>query len=195
MISRSRHKKCDETRPACNKCSSTGQKCDGYTNIPLNKNSTNTVISRRELVVQLAPLADPSIVDLRADESRVFDYFMAVASFNSASYFYDDFWYRSIRQMSTSQISPAVKHAAIATAVTHLQHSFRASGLTDRSKEMDYFALRQISKAITYLLERPVPKDLVEKCTYRKLVLSACLLLSGVGMSRNDRPASRERPI
>ncbi|KAL1984203.1 hypothetical protein VTN96DRAFT_9424 [Rasamsonia emersonii] len=50
-----RHKKCDETRPYCLRCTSTGRKCDGYQQLPTKNRSTNTAAVAAAVESSYAP--------------------------------------------------------------------------------------------------------------------------------------------
>lgn len=61
-----RHKKCDETKPACNRCTSTGRRCDGY-GPPVDQpgGSSNTV--KRATVIASHPSCAEILPSVTAD--------------------------------------------------------------------------------------------------------------------------------
>lgn len=102
-----RRKKCDETKPECNRCTSTGRKCDGYA-VPVLQSSTSPDDSQDPpLPVSLCPptlqqstdytLNGPKVIELDADvistsdpvvidetdETEVSDFILSYASTTS----------------------------------------------------------------------------------------------------------------
>lgn len=109
-----RHVKCDETRPECNKCISTGRKCDGYRTSPVARPAAeqgNSIIRRAGCSNQQLNIIGPTTWHGSLDELRAFDYFRVQTS--------EDLAYSlnvSLDELvlQTSQHYEAIKHAAIA---------------------------------------------------------------------------------
>lgn len=131
--SRIRHLKCDEQKPACLRCTSSGRRCDGY--VPAG-------------VIQLS-------VDVPGDdEERRGYHFFRLKSVGVILGQQDaDFWKSLFLQASHSQ--PAIKHALIAIASVH--ESIELSG-TDIgynhavARRRRAFSLMHYNKAIQLLI-------------------------------------------
>ncbi|KAF2463366.1 uncharacterized protein BDR25DRAFT_245908 [Lindgomyces ingoldianus] len=133
---KARRVKCDEQRPACQKCLSTGRKCEGY------KNS-------HEWVVIVAPPAP--ITDVFEDDRsrRHFDYFRSMAVYELSWFFEGGFWGTLV--LNEAHSSAAVRHAVIALACSH--EDFKDS-LTVAAKAPQYaYAAQHYSKAIRNLIK------------------------------------------
>ncbi|MCJ1249485.1 hypothetical protein MMC30_006709 [Trapelia coarctata] len=107
-----RHVKCDETKPACRRCTDTGRTCDGY---PTKRryleasNENNTVVSNRKTTFPAAlSIGVPGTVRERCN----FDFFRFRTGHHLAQAMGLLSWHRLILQVSHSD--PIVRHAAIA---------------------------------------------------------------------------------
>src|SRR6478735_1630436 len=92
-IIRVRRVRCDEQKPECNRCVSTGRKCDGYQPISprnspsgshQNTSSTSTEALRKQLRIALPKKNDQEI--------RSFRYFLDVTAPTIAGVFEAEFW-------------------------------------------------------------------------------------------------------
>ena len=99
-MSRIRRVKCDETRPACNRCTTSGRTCDGYAS------STTAPQSRRALAdavrhLQVAGPASRVLGDpVAADDAACFDFFRHCTSSMTGSVLPAPFWERQVLQMA-----------------------------------------------------------------------------------------------
>ena len=99
---RVRHVKCDETKPSCQRCTTTGRTCDGYAVAPPRKTDPEYAF----LTLPTMASAD-SLYELRA-----FSHFRNHSAPILASFFDSQFWMRLVLQMSMAD--EAVRHAVIA---------------------------------------------------------------------------------
>jgi hypothetical protein len=136
-----RHVKCDESRPFCHGCVSTGRTCDGYLDGPKMKNKESTLIfvppdtvSRSLLHIQ------PS---LNQKEAQHLDHFRHVVVGGMSGFVPSPLWEKLILQAVHGE--PAVCHAAVAFSALQLAGSI-SSPTTDTSLQI--FALRQYSTSI-----------------------------------------------
>ncbi|SPO05482.1 uncharacterized protein DNG_08169 [Cephalotrichum gorgonifer] len=121
---RIRRVKCDETHPNCERCVSTGRKCDGYL-------ATNVAVSRRRLAdlvlktstlgpasVTLAPILrqspDPNTSQL---DALFFNVFRNTTAPGTASLMPSMFWTRDLLQMAHGE--SAIWHATLSLGALH----------------------------------------------------------------------------
>lgn len=170
--------KCDETKPACNRCTSTGRTCDGYVIIPRKKRSDHA-ISRRPA---LAPEVGPA-------ELMALDFFQHKTAPALSSYFDAEFWTRLVFQMS--YVEPAVLHAMVAVGSLHEQREQdikiipmissldNAVAKTSYAQD-DQFAIAQYNKAMVHLSKRLESESAIE------VALLTCILFVCVEFLRGD---------
>ncbi|KAH7400641.1 hypothetical protein DE146DRAFT_653543 [Phaeosphaeria sp. MPI-PUGE-AT-0046c] len=121
--------KCDETQPACLRCTKTGRTCDGYAHLVQAKkgnhavaanyrNSSFLVVPKRS--TQLGIYRSPKTA-LSEDpkERRSFEYFQSRALPMWTEFFESelDTWSRTVLQLSHNQ--PAIKHGLLALSIMH----------------------------------------------------------------------------
>ena len=198
IISRIRHKKCDETRPGCINCSSTGRKCDGYTEVQPPRGSravrgsggtqpsegsenTKDLVLNSHVGMSIA-MVDPVKIGLSTHECYFLDFFRNVGAYDYAGYPVNNFILGVVRQVGESQ--PSVKHAAM--ALTSIGHSRAARYFGAGSEKQKDFVLRQTSKAITQLLQQPTPKDVLDVRAHREVVMTMCGILTLLADAQND---------
>ncbi|KAL8983206.1 MAG: hypothetical protein Q9177_005041 [Variospora cf. flavescens] len=112
---RIRHIKCDETKPACKKCTSTGRQCDGY--VP--QKTTGAVAIRQKDPTDCNTVCEDSWLSLATptywsgtvDELRAFEYFRIQTS-EDLAYSLNSSMEELVLQ--TSHHHEAIRHAAIA---------------------------------------------------------------------------------
>jgi hypothetical protein len=97
--SRIRKVKCDEARPSCIRCTSTGRKCDGYAGQPY-----------------ATALSAGVKLHVSVSEYRALDFFCRrVAAAIAGTLDPEAFWTRTVHQ--ASQNEPAVRHAVVASMI------------------------------------------------------------------------------
>lgn len=126
--------KCDETRPACLRCTSTRRTCDGYSYVSPSPFNIGTVTT--------GPFDVHSPPELR----RSFSFFTHRTSPQLAGFFRSDFWERLVLQAAYHEST--VRHAIVAIGSLH-ELVERQTGITDATRA---FALEQYNLAIRELL-------------------------------------------
>ncbi|BCR98828.1 Zn(II)2Cys6 transcription factor domain-containing protein [Aspergillus luchuensis] len=140
-----RRVKCDETRPSCRRCTSTGRKCDGYAT-----NLTST------LTTTILPRPSHTLTGFRyatgARDIRSFQFFYEKTVFSLAGYCGSELWSRSVLQVS--QKEKPVWHALVALGALHenFENGQQIPGPWFSRKSHDTFALQQYLAAIRALL-------------------------------------------
>ncbi|KAF7197767.1 Aspercryptin biosynthesis cluster-specific transcription regulator atnN [Pseudocercospora fuligena] len=150
---RIRRVKCDEARPNCERCSSTGRTCDGYSTLPFSRRDLQAA-SKSNSPQQRTPspfpngaynlnpisklVTDPAFSDVL--EKRYFQFFRHRTVISTNSMIDSRFWDRTVPQACHSV--PAIKHAILALASWH-QLSNSPNDLQHR-----YYADRQYQLAL-----------------------------------------------
>ena len=161
--------KCDEAKPSCSRCTSTGRKCDGYA-------SPNDVESKPTTPDSLIPALT---VDVSCDalERRTFDFFRNKTGPCLSGYFSDYVFDRMMLQASHTE--PTVRYAVNALASLHEENLLRnkaarqAAGSalesSDAARFRTSFPMKQYSKALIGLQKllkaQDVPMDVVLMCS------------------------------
>lgn len=147
-MNRIRRVKCDEAKPACGRCTSTGRKCDGY-----KSTSDPTSQDKRVARVQQAPLKGVSFgIQYNALEKRTFDFFRSKTAPCMSGYFQDPVWERLALQASHTE--PVIRYAINALGALHEERYLRAeaskSGMELSLVQTD-FPVHQYAKALSGL--------------------------------------------
>jgi Fungal Zn(2)-Cys(6) binuclear cluster domain len=187
--SRIRRVKCDEMKPACNRCTSTGRKCEGYpvlTPAPSRGNSRSP--STQNLNHSSDSLYSLSIYRLSSEipgdeaERRSFYYLRERAIYDISGYFELEFWDRLVLQISHAE--PTVRHALLALSSlceTYESKSIDQNLAHDRDILRVQFALQQYNKAVRLLAEY-----LSTSQTRLEVILTSCLIFVWLEFMRND---------
>lgn len=168
---RVRRLKCDETRPACLRCTSTGRSCDGYS----------------ALAIADLPFDIPGT----EQERHSYHYFRlqtatAILGSQDASY-----WTTSLLQLSYSQ--PAVKHALVAMASIH--EALESTGWSlqandnERGRALRLFSWKQYNDAIHEVLRATATNSMP-----LEILIVLCLLVSACTQVRSDHSIAFEGP-
>ncbi|KAJ5175423.1 uncharacterized protein N7482_001300 [Penicillium canariense] len=136
-----RRVKCDENRPACRRCVSTGRVCDGY-----GIWGGGTPHANRALSIYCTPV--PVVT---REEQGSFDWFMEKARRKFTSLYSSDFWETLVFQASAQE--PCVRHAVIALSAAHRFERGDSPWTVPATYGYDAarFTLQQYNKAISYL--------------------------------------------
>ncbi|GLA37179.1 hypothetical protein AnigIFM63309_003748 [Aspergillus niger] len=141
-----KHVKCDEARPSCLRCTSTGRKCDGYATTNTNSTLTATVLPRPSQALTGFRYATGE------RDIRSFQFFYEKTVFSLAGYCGSELWSRSVLQVS--QKEKPIWHALVALGALHenFENSQQIPGPWFSRKRHDTFALQQYLAAIRALL-------------------------------------------
>ncbi len=123
-----RRVKCDETQPSCNRCTSTGRKCDGYEFTHDQASSAQALtISRPQAPAPRHPLSLPSSISVTfsgtAKERRIFHRFQVrtIPAFAGSSEL--EFWESLV--LKVGQQEPVVRNAIVALGTLHEDYQRR----------------------------------------------------------------------
>lgn len=184
--------KCDETKPECNRCTSTGRKCDGYVykerpSPPLEGNLQERVSYVAARSSCSLSCITPTTWNGTMDELRGFDYFRVQTS-EDLAYSLDS----SLEQLvlQTSHHHEAIKHAAIALGslgATIRVNSFSSDGGQQSvSLRRHEFACEQYFKAIK-LLQKDMGRNSNECVNFA--LISCFLFIVFEFLQGNDQSA------
>ncbi|RAL03257.1 Zn(II)2Cys6 transcription factor [Aspergillus ibericus CBS 121593] len=176
---RIRRIKCDEGRPSCRNCRSTGRFCDGYNDDSIPKESDWLVTSRLPSTWDFVTL-DPV-------EKENFDFFRSITTSTLAGYFDFGFW--SYRLLQDSHRYPALWHGMTALAAVHREYVDPSKSLT-RPRMGDtrnvQFALKQFNKSIQSLMSQFSGHSLT--INDKIAVLSTCVLYICISSLQGRQP-------
>ena len=178
-VQRIRRVKCDETKPACLRCTQTGRKCDGYSvtsshnaadappeDVKENPNTLSKSVTRIPLETSsfyFLPFKIPG----SQNDRQLFHYFCVHASLDLAGFSCasSDFWGQIV--LECSHYEPVVRSALLAVASIHRSFATKEApgvAITNPLKEYN-IAIRRLRKHIG---SEASPK--------RKVVLVCCAL-------------------
>lgn len=183
--SRIRRVKCDETKPACTRCTSTGRKCEGYpalTPSPPSRDSRSPAAQSPDLA--LATLRSLSVYRVSSEipgdnaERRSFYYLRERAVYDISGYFESEFWDRLVLQIGHTE--PSVRHALL--ALSSLCETYESQDLMDDHSQFRLqFALQHYNKAV-----RLVAEYLSTLQPRLDVILTSCLVFAWLEIMRND---------
>ncbi|KAL8709906.1 MAG: hypothetical protein Q9220_005356 [cf. Caloplaca sp. 1 TL-2023] len=158
-----RHVKCDEEKPECHKCTSTGRKCDGYAS-KQEILSTNSSLEQAIQTIRQEHLSFPfmTITDWRgsSDEQRGFEYFRVQTS-EDLAYSLNNSLEELVLQ--TSHRYDAIKHGAIALGslgeTIRINSNSTLSEVQTPARRRHEFARAQYYKAISILNQDIAQRD------------------------------------
>lgn len=137
---RVRHVKCDEKKPSCHRCKSTGRKCDWKR--PTHPEFGPNVVTA---TVRCPSRQFPGTLD----ESKYFQFFCTKTTRQLSGLFGCTFWSQEVLQACVSQ--PAVWHAAVAVASLQQERSATISKVAEEDEPLSDFTLSQYVKAMQHL--------------------------------------------
>jgi hypothetical protein len=165
--------KCDEAKPSCYLCISTGRKCDGY--------GSNTEASPDLLIAFSGALSrSPSNGFLgNENERRSFYFFQQKTAPELSGFFGSDFWKGLLLQAALHE--PSIRHAILALGSLHAKSEQDGRLLTQSHTNgwTDDFALNNYSQAINVLVDPLLQEGhrAVDVCLICS-ILFACLEVS-----------------
>ncbi|EED18556.1 conserved hypothetical protein [Talaromyces stipitatus ATCC 10500] len=183
--------KCDEIKPSCKKCTSTGRKCDGYEDCavdtqPIGSIRSSTSVAKkttrsRALVPAAAPIYSVSWLPFYGGElqKRNFDFFQSVTSSALSSFYGSEFWASETLQVAHQY--PALFHAITAFGSIHHGYLSDTTPLdVPRTGKNDHieFGLQEFNKAIKSMSALISQKEL--SAQDQQAILTTCILFTGL---------------
>ncbi|KIW40067.1 uncharacterized protein PV06_08620 [Exophiala oligosperma] len=155
--------KCDEQKPACVKCRSTGRQCDGYDE---NIGRASIIQPHDHSYLRcLSPLGNlyPTWAPPQHWDSNALQFFQIRTIANLSGYFRSELWERYVLQLSV--LEPSIFHATVALGSLHRWY------VNGRPPNPDPSVFHHYNKAIHHLLRPMNPLA-------KSVVLVACYVLS-----------------
>lgn len=181
--------KCDEAKPACLRCTSTGRKCEGYATVSLKSDRAERAATKPGHEVDpkadfnAAPVSALSGSLGSASERRSL-YMLRLATENDiARYYGASFWETLV--LPVAEVHPSVRHSLLAVSALYEAYvkrehdSHRSQGVLDTPSSRS--ALLEYNKAIKILSD-----DLLHEKLPRQIVLICCILFVWLEFLRND---------
>ncbi|PQE17626.1 Zn(II)2Cys6 transcription factor (Eurofung) protein [Rutstroemia sp. NJR-2017a BVV2] len=138
-----RHVKCDEGRPACNRCIKAKRTCEGYTSSP----QPGKELLKFIIYSATAPSSGLSILPgITPRQQRSFDFFRLRTAIELAGPFEADLW--STVLLQTAHAEPAIINAVIALGALHESFGYAHDAHAATSE----YALLHYGKAIQRIL-------------------------------------------
>lgn len=185
-MDRIRRVKCDESKPECRRCTSTGRKCDGYVSfeafVPSDRKASDDGTHKNEEKSLIATSVATSLRpgnQLTHLETRSFEYFRRRSLYALSGFIETEFWSQFLLQVSEAE--PAVKHAIIALSNFHERTEPKYLSLAEDSSQalsperQHDFALQQYNKAIRLLRSRLSQNDQTKNVTLTSCILFTCM--------------------
>jgi hypothetical protein len=158
---RTRHVKCDESKPVCQRCTSTGRTCDGYSGGSTPNSTPSGILAVNPMTS--SPRSTSKLEDVL--ERRSFDFFRTETVPSLAGCFGSPAWNVMQIILQACNREPAVSQAVVALGALHERASMSLDSLQTTtpgvSKPIETtFPLRQHSKALVELRRYlSMPKD------------------------------------
>jgi hypothetical protein len=171
-----RRVKCDEAKPSCHACVSTGRKCDGY--------APTAEAPPDPPVAFLVPLSQSLSIEFHGTpiDRRSFYFFQQKTAPQLSRFFGDEVWERLILQAAHHDSS--IRHAILSLGSLHVKFE-QDSGLTMQSHSSgwtDKFALEHYGHAINMLVRSLSQQDrpAIDVC------LICCILFACIEVSSSS---------
>ncbi|KAF4951282.1 hypothetical protein FGADI_7595 [Fusarium gaditjirri] len=146
--------KCDQGKPVCVRCTSTGRSCDGYTPPPSSPSSSSSASASSSPQLSDSPnaAADLKLILPRQSPEKVRSYrfFLEVTAPSLAGAFCTDFWLTDVPRVCMSDA--AIWHAVVSLGSAH--ENVAEHGQGPRS----VFVLKQFTSAIRCLTDSRSPR-------------------------------------
>ncbi|KAK4159533.1 hypothetical protein QBC43DRAFT_247311, partial [Cladorrhinum sp. PSN259] len=141
---RIRRVKCDESKPLCDRCASTGRRCDGYSS-QLSSRALASAVKSLHIVGPASRVlglgvggggGQPSVPASQA-ESLCFDFFRVCTAAMTSSVFPAPFW--SSEVMKLAHCEPAVWKSVVAVGALHRRWECASSAADKRQELVERF--------------------------------------------------------
>ncbi|KAF2714361.1 hypothetical protein K504DRAFT_486294 [Pleomassaria siparia CBS 279.74] len=167
---RIRRVKCDEAKPHCVRCTSTGRKCDGYT-YPGRQSRPWRQMGHSPGSLPLS-IAMSGLQLESAEELKAFDFFQCRSASELSGFFDAQFWQFEVLQ--ASHYLPSIRHAVIALGAMHRKLIAGDAPVVpdDVCDSSIRFALSQSNRALQEIFKSPGYSTMEDKIH----MMTTCIL-------------------
>ncbi|TGO92103.1 hypothetical protein BPOR_0010g00150 [Botrytis porri] len=182
-LGRVRRVKCDEGRPSCQRCASTGRKCDGYAEESSDSpTSSNSDFNDHEASTVLIQSPSSSAMLTSDREREAFHFFVNITAPMMGGFGKESCWSEMIPRAAHHE--PSIRHAVIALGDLH--HSKERSSWSTSSNNLfssaeEQFPLLEYNRAIECLVETFAKKErqAMDVCLINCVLFSAFEMMQG----------------
>jgi hypothetical protein len=152
-VNRIRHVKCDEAKPECLKCTTTGRKCDGYPDPKVTKPKNKRTTGREATLLSRSATPDRQLqIHIgNAKERRALEFFFHRTAPQLSGFFSRAFWNGCVLQISINE--PTIRYAMVAVSAMYEDEGMVGFSPVAGTKGHTAFALESYNKAITSLVQ------------------------------------------
>lgn len=179
---RLRRVKCDETKPSCLKCTTTGRRCDGYAyGLP------SAIVAKPTAAGIIQPVAKitPPQVDATREEIELFHYFRVVIAGQITGAFDESSWTDNLLQAIQQQ--PAIWSACIAASALHRVYIDMPTMKTTMATQRDnlyFMGLKQYHSSLKHIIS--ITQKEVVSLDEQLSILAANILFLALSWYRGD---------
>lgn len=130
--------KCDEKKPHCHRCKSTGRKCDWTSHV-----KPTPILETAKVSFPIKQFPGTS------EENNHFQFFCTKTRIQLSGLFGSTFWSQHVLQVCVSQ--PAIWHAAVAVASLQQERNATTFGVGEEDAPLSNFTVMQYVKAMQHL--------------------------------------------
>ncbi|PKY02705.1 hypothetical protein P168DRAFT_283461 [Aspergillus campestris IBT 28561] len=177
---KARHVRCDEDRPACGQCVSTGRKCDGYNPGLTQKQLHENVLEAYQHRVPPNPDNRIAVYQGTPEEREYVHTFCTLTSPVFSGFFVSELWGHLLPQLSHTE--PAVRHAITAVAAAHRRYI----GIAGSQGSEEEFILQQYNRAIRVLVDGHLSTAQRTHTSQPNLTLVNCCLFACLEMLHSN---------
>ncbi|KAF2489857.1 hypothetical protein BU16DRAFT_166020 [Lophium mytilinum] len=165
-----RRVKCDEKKPCCSRCTSTGRKCDGY---PQDTRDLQFKVTVFQQLSSHRP--GLSMLSGLGDNVQYLEFYHSCARSTLSSHFDNEFWSRISLQLAQSE--PAIRHALIALGYLYKTQSGNLRDARTRfaARSESKILLLNYNKAVKHLADRMIEPSYTAEVGLVTCVLFICI--------------------
>ncbi|KAH8682826.1 hypothetical protein BGZ60DRAFT_368780 [Tricladium varicosporioides] len=192
---RIRRIKCDEAKPNCSRCTSTGRKCDGYKDAPIPRPKRDAAHNERIVRRPSPNIAPQRQVTLPtfdgSQQLQSFEFFVSCTCSVSPMYFGADFWSNRVLQLSLSE--PAIRYALCSLSSLHRtireRDAPRPRSGSSNTTYYKTFSLQQYAIAVKHTQRLLAESSTGNQDAIVKGLVACILFICYENLMRNDRTA------
>ncbi|KAF2669407.1 hypothetical protein BT63DRAFT_479256 [Microthyrium microscopicum] len=156
LTCKSRHVKCDEQKPECIRCASTGRKCEGYLNNERSSASPDGSTTQSSPISPGPVQAMSLFTNQSPKELRSIELFFLKAAPQLSGYFQEPFW-NFVLQVSFDEAS--IRHALVAISAVYEDDTMVGESPGSGTVALKKLSLYYYNRAIRSMVKKMQEKD------------------------------------